>query len=479
MNKSIWLEQESLFEQVCTNINTDLLIIGGGISGTNALYFLKDSPYKITLINNTNNNTTCNSTAKITYLQQDIYTKISKIYSKETAYQYYKSQIEAISLLTDIIKKENLNCDLEKAPSFIFTNTNKSTFKEEKDFLLSHDIRLKPKKKLPLDLPCYHALEVKDTYVFNPYKYITQLKQKLNTYKNISIYDQSVATSITKEKDQYKVCCNGKTITCKKIIMACGYPFEIEKNFPFTTYLERSIVSAFKYNKEKDFSAINVDQNVLSVRTYKDYLLFLSHSHNINSKENIEKVVKNHLHLQKELFSLDSEYTWINHDIMTNDHLPIAGQVKNTHIYLLTGYNTWGMTNSTICAKLISDLILEKENAYQKLFDPNRSTNIKRMVNNLLYSISSGSRLICDKFYKNKDFYKDNVEIKKEDGIIYGIYIDQDKKEHKVYNLCPHMKCNLIFNSFDKTWDCPCHGSRFDIDGNVIKGPANYDIKIK
>lgn len=479
MNKSIWLEKETIFDKVTSNIKTDLLIIGGGISGTNTLYFLKDSPYKITLINNTNNNTTCNSTAKITYLQQDIYTKISNFYDEEKAYLYYESQKEGMKELLHIIQNENIDCDLEKAPSYIFINTNDTNFSKEENFLINHDIRHKIKKKLPLSIPCHQAIEVKDTYTFNPYKYIVSLKQKLHKYKNIDIYDNSLATSISKKKDFYEVICNGKIITCKAIIMACHYPFYIESKFPFTTYLERSIVSAFKYDIEKSFSMINLEKDVLSLRNYKENVIFLSSSHNINQKENIEAIVKQHKKKQKKLFSKTAEYTWINHDIITNDHLPIAGKIKDTNIFILTGYNTWGMINSTICAKLISDLILDSKNKYQDLFDPNRNTTIKRITNDILFSISSGSTLLYNKISKNKDFYKDDVKIVKENGIIYGIYIDENEKEHKVYNLCPHMKCNLIFNYFDKTWDCPCHGSRFDVDGNVIKGPASYSIKIK
>ena len=75
-------------------------------------------------------------------------------------------------------------------------------------------------------------------------------------------------------------------------------------------------------------------------------------------------------------------------------------------------------------------------------------------------------------------YYEDDVKIEMIDGKLCGIYTDKDKKRHIVSNICPHMKCNLIFNYKDKTWDCPCHGSRFDIDGNVVFGPAVYDIKI-
>ena len=340
MNKSIWIEKEDCFDEIKNNINTDILIIGGGISGTNVLYFLKDTSKKIVLVNNTNNNTTCYSTAKITYLQQDTYTKIKNIYNDEIAFKYYQSQKDAIKLITEIINKENIDCDLEKVNSTIFTNNKEEKLKKEKKFLKNHNIKFEEKNDLTISIPCYRNIEVNDTYMFNPYKYITKLKEKLNKNTNISIYDHSIVTSIKKDKDKYKVICNNKLITCNTIIMACHYPFKIEATFPFRTYLEKSIVSAFDYKLNKNISMINIDKDVISCRSYKDKLIFLTNSHNINSKEDIEKEVKKHLKKQKEMFDIPPEYTWINHDIMTNDSLPIAGRIKDTNIYILTGYNT-------------------------------------------------------------------------------------------------------------------------------------------
>ena len=97
----------------------------------------------------------------------------------------------------------------------------------------------------------------------------------------------------------------------------------------------------------------------------------------------------------------------------------------------------------------------------------------------LLNNCSNGFAFMDSKLIKNKSFYNKNVKIINENGIDYGIYIDEKNVEHKVYNLCPHMKCNLYFNYQTKTWDCPCHGSSFDIDGNLIFGPASFNIKIK
>ncbi len=122
---------------------------------------------------------------------------------------------------------------------------------------------------------------------------------------------------------------------------------------------------------------------------------------------------------------------------------------------------------------------LNKENIYQNIFNPKRNLSLDKIKNITLFNIRVSSRYIINKINPHMSYYDDNVKIKMINGKRCGVYIDENKKEHIVSNICPHMKCNLVFNYLDKTWDCPCHASRFDIDGNLINGPSVFDIKIK
>ena len=158
---------------------------------------------------------------------------------------------------------------------------------------------------------------------------------------------------------------------------------------------------------------------------------------------------------------------------MTNDYLPYIGLVYD-NLYISTGYNAWGMTNSHIGAQIISDLIQNKSNKYTKIFNPNRFNKLN-IINFPISLFSNTKSIVENKIKKNKSWYK-NVYFKKTNGKEVGIYLDASGKKHIVYNKCPHLKCGLIFNEIEKTWDCPCHGSRFDIDGLSIEGPSNYNI---
>ena len=174
------------------------------------------------------------------------------------------------------------------------------------------------------------------------------------------------------------------------------------------------------------------------------------------------------------------DYIWQNQDIMTNDYLPLIGRLQknNDHLYIATGYNTWGMTNGVIAGKVIRDLILGEENPYAFLFAPYRGIHFDQIKNFTLDAYQSGKSYAISKLKNYYSFYLDEVKIKKKKGKKLGIYIDEDGKYHIVSTICPHMKCSLTFNMFQKTWDCPCHGSRFDMDGKCIEGPSLKDITI-
>ena len=179
----------------------------------------------------------------------------------------------------------------------------------------------------------------------------------------------------------------------------------------------------------------------------------------------------------KEIFKLKDkdiimEYT--NSDVITPDHMPYIGEIRD-NLYIGVGYNTWGMTNGVIAAKIISDDILGIENEYKNVFKPNR-ISLQTILKLPTYIFNNAKSFIGSKLIKNKKWYSRRVKFYNENGKCLALYKDEKGINHIVHNKCPHLGCGLIFNEVEKTWDCPCHSSRFDIDGKCIKGPSNYDI---
>ena len=165
---------------------------------------------------------------------------------------------------------------------------------------------------------------------------------------------------------------------------------------------------------------------------------------------------------------LVNNYLWSNIDIITNDGLPYIGRLKD-NMLIGTGYNTWGLANGVLAGKILADIIIGDNNEYINLFNPNR-LNMSQVTGYFVNSIKNLQG------YFNGIIKKDNyIVYKKVNGIKVMEYND-NRKKYVVRRKCPHLGCNLVFNKVEKTWDCPCHGSRFDIVGKCISGPANEDI---
>ena len=279
------------------------------------------------------------------------------------------------------------------------------------------------------------------TYTFHPVKFVNELLKKVPH----EIYEHTTIKKIEKDENDYYIChTDSNIIKTKWIIIASHYPYFIMPYlFPIKGWLEKSYLSAVRKTKDK-ISLISYSNPCISIRNYKEYLIYLSNSHstniNINDKNHFDELFKK----IKDL-SLIPIYCWSNIDIMTNDSLPYIGKIKD-NLLIATGFNTWGLTNGILSGKILSDIILNKNNEYLNLFNPSRK-NIKQItgtVINLAKSIS---------------------------GYINGFLNSEEK------HICPHMYCPLIYNKIENTYDCPCHGSRFTKEGEVINSPANIDIK--
>lgn len=470
-NKYLEKGQKSLTE----DINTDILIIGAGITGLTTAYFLKDKDVTVIDKSSVGSGCTSKTTGKITYLQEQSLLNIIKTYDEATAYLYYLSQKEAIKILTNIIKENNIKCDLKESEGIIFTNNDKeiNNIKKIEKFFDKYNIEYGLLTKLPINFPCKYGIKINDSYTFNPIKYLNQLMHILN----INIYENTKANKIIKKDNYYLVETNKFKIKAKKVVVATHYPFFIKPFYaPFKTSVVKSYVISAVTDKNNFFNAITYNPTH-SFRYYEDEkinFIYSSLNHPISKNLNIEKNYKTLIQQFKEHFNYEINYIWNNHDIMTNDYLPFIGKV-NDNLYLATGYNKWGMTNGTIAGKIISDLINNKFNKFQNLFKLKRKLTFQKCNKNLYNNYLNSEALIKNKLNKNKKFYNKNPYITTINGEKVGIYIDD--KKHVVSNVCPHMKCNLIFDNFNKTWVCPCHGSEYTLDGEIINGPSCNDIR--
>lgn len=455
--------------------SVDVLVVGGGLTGLMTAYYLRDKNVCVVESRSIGSGVTKNTTAKITYLQGRVYTRISSLLGKNNAKVYLNSQLKAIKAYENVINKEKIDCDFTRASSYVFASKKSevSKLKREVEFLKNANINVEV-SELSLDVKSYFSYKVDDTFEFNPLKFLRGIYEMLTKF-DIPIYEDTTLYDVKKVDDVYICKCGNFSIKARKIVFATGYPyFMFPLVIPMKSYIEKSYICVRKVNEFKDFSCISSSYPVYSTRFYKDgdniYQICLGGSHNAAFKQDDEK----NFNEVKDMFNLrDDEIIEIysNTDIITADFMPLIGELRE-NMFIGCGYNTWGISNSMLASLIISDLVRSGVSEYKFLFNPKRF-NFSNLIKLPYFMFSQVKSYVFSKVCKNKSWYSENVNASD-----VGIYVDNDGVEHRVKNKCPHMGCSLIFNEKEKTWDCPCHSSRFDMDGNVIKGPSNIDIKL-
>lgn len=480
---SIWNRKIEANTKILTeNKTVDVLIIGAGLTGLTTAYYLKNQPSLcIVEASKIGHGVTLNTTAKVTYFQERIYTKIATSTNEEKAKKYLKAQRQAISNLKQLIEKEQIECEFKKTPSYVFANTEKEIepLKAEVDFLRSQGIEVN-ETPLPEKITTYASYSVEDTYTFHPLKYLEGL-YKILKEKNIPIYEDSPVFKIEEKEGKYICYTKQAQIKANRVVLACHYPFFLIPFFlPLKSSIEKSYIIVSKVEKARDYSCISSATPTYSCRFYNDgknkYQISLAESHNTAFNQDDEK----HFDRVKNIFGLEEKNIverYSNIDVLTPDHMPYIGKIKH-NMYIGVGYNTWGMTNGSLAGKIISDMIMYKQNEFVPLFNPKRKS-ISHYTKLPYYLFGQTKSFMGAKIKKRKDWYPSTITFQRIDGKSIGIYIDEQKQKHIVYTTCPHLGCTLLFNKQEKTWDCPCHSSRFTIDGECIKGPSVKDIKVE
>lgn len=490
-----WMDSTEFpsFSNYSDNMKVDVVIVGGGITGITLAYLLKKEGLKVVILESSKilSATTGHTTAKITAQHDLIYDEFLNKIGNEKTKLYYESNIEALNFIKNTIKENNINCDFIKQDAYIYTNSEdyvQKIMNEAKSYEL---LRIPGEylESIPISIDIKAALVMKNQAQFHPLKYLNNLLSFINKDENI-IYENTQAIDIEKSPELKVVTKTGYRISCDNVAICTHYPFYDGMGMYFSRMyaLKSYVLGAITENPYPGGMYINAEDPGRSLRytpfNEKNLVIIGGESHKTGQSDIPTLGHYESLKLfGDELFKIKSiPYRWSTQDLVTLDNIPYIGHItdSNPNIYVATGYKQWGMTSGTLAALIIRDSILHNKNPYSELYTPSRF-NVDPIIKNFISmntdvakELVKGKITTTDK--KPNDLKNDEGSVVFVNGKRLGAYRDEKGELHIVDTTCTHLGCELQWNDAERTWDCPCHGSRFSINGEVIEGPAQNPL---
>lgn len=474
--KPVWQGEKKEYPKLKGDIKRGIVVIGGGIAGFLTAFKLSEAGRQVTLIEADRlfSGTTGKTTAKITLNQGTVYSELNERYGKETAALYYNAQLEGMRGFAGLVKKYNIDCDWRETDSYIYSCGGKSNLDKTYAVLKNLGVNCKLEKDLP-HLGANIALKISGQYLFDPLKFLTALPVNFEIFEHSRVLDVDVDTK--------KILTEDGSIKAETIVVATHFPI-INSVGAYYLKLRQSTSYTIAVNRHlTEDMFLEEREDGLSIRPYYGGTLFGGGDHRtgrIKSSGNLEALKDRAL----KVFGTDTVVNfWCAEDVMTFDKMPMAGRYSRSTegVYLVTGFNKWGMSNSMICGGLLTDLVLKRANPYAKLFSPQR--HIKGALGDYLSNAFTNAKEIAKGYFSTTRKTVDDLPVNSGMIVRYkgkrrAVYRDEKGKPYAVGRMCPHMHGELKWNPYSKTWDCPCHGSRFDIYGNVISEPSAKHCKL-
>ncbi len=436
------------------DIETEVAVIGAGMAGILIAYLLQKEGKKVVVLeaNEIGSGQTGKTTAKITSQHSLIYDEILKNKGVEYAIQYARANEKAIREYEKIIIEQGIQCDFRKCPSYIYSE-NVEVMKAEAEAARKAGLDATFTTETTLPFSVAGAVKIENQAQFHPLLFIKALAEAITIYENTKVY----------KVEEHKITTDNATVIAKHIVFACHYPFMRLSGMYFARmHQERSYVITLKNVPQLDGMYLGVGENGYSFRNYGDYLLFGGGKHRTGENKfggSYERLREE----AKKIFPESEEiYHWSAQDCMTSDNIPFIGRFSKgkPNWYIASGFQKWGMTSSMVSAMIIRDCICNIKNQNADVFSPNRFS--MNDIGEGATTVGKGLKGVGKRILPFLDKQpKDRIPIK------------------KVTRWCPHLGCPLEWNPEEKTWDCPCHGSRFDENGKLIDGPAKYGIEKK
>lgn len=500
-HEPIWIDTtpRTDYEPLRDGLDVDVAVVGGGIAGVTTATKLTDRGRSVALLERDRilNGVTGHTTAKLTSLHGLIYDHLIDYFGEERARQYAAANEAAIDDVEATAEERGIDCDFERAPAYTYAPTGEPREKRRQHRKgIRAEVEAARRVGLPAsfveetDLP-YEidaAIRLEDQAHFHPRRYLLELARDLpgdgcHVFEETTVRDVSGGSTPAVETDR-------GTVTADAVVVATHFPIH-DRGFYFARmHPKRSYVVAARLNDDPPEGMYYKPYSpYFSVRPRPageaSMALIGGQNHRTGHAESTTERYEKLEAEARERFDVDAvEYRWSTQDYVSVDKVPFVGPVGPgaRNVYVATGFGGWGMTNGTAAGILLADLITGRDNAWEDVYHPTRfrfNASKKELVSHNAHAVR---HLVSDRIDERSQV--DLGRLAPGDAEVFddlddpvAAYRDEDGRIHAVSAVCTHMGCLVSWNDGETSWDCACHGSRFDVDGTVVETPAVDDLE--
>jgi glycine/D-amino acid oxidase-like deaminating enzyme/nitrite reductase/ring-hydroxylating ferredoxin subunit len=469
----------------------DCLVVGGGITGITTALLLQSAGKNVILAeaNAIGFGTTGGTSAHINNFADTTYKEAESAFGKEGASLFARAIAEGSELIKTNIAAHHIDCDYEAKTAIVYAEDDEQVDQLTSLFagLAMVGIPARFTDNILIPISFKKAITIENQAQFHPLKYLQGL-QKAYLAAGGNLLEHTRITKVSMENDMHTAEASQMTIRAKSIIYATHMPPNINAmNLECAPYRSYVLGVKLKTDKYPDGLIYDLEEPYHYFRTHEideEKLLIAGGNDHKTGHEDAEKQMADLEKYIHKYFNVSSvKYKWSSQYYVPVDGLPYIGQLPFAEkgIYCATGFNGNGMMLGSVAAKILSDLVISGKSIYKDLFDPCRIKPVDSFKEFVTENADVAYHLVADRFGIHETDSLKRIEpgtgkLVEVDGKKVAAYRDEKGDIHTLNPTCTHMGCIVNWNQEEKSWDCPCHGARFDVDGKVLTGPATIDL---
>ncbi len=476
------------------DLAVDVAVVGGGIVGLTAAKLLARAGRRVALLEarKIGQQVTGRSTAKATSQHGLIYQRLASDFGEEAARTYGVANQAGLAEIERLVREREIDCDFERKAAYVYTRSEAEVARIEREAEVAARLGLPASlvRDAPLPFPTLAAVRFDAQAQLDPMQYCLGLGKAVTSVGGL-VFEATRALAIEHGKP-CRVATERGVGTARDVIDATHMPLGKEGMFFTKAYPYAHAVLAARIDPEKAPAGmlISAETPSHSVRMAGPrgaaYLIAAGGAYKTGETEQEMAAFEDLQRFVRDAFAAQTiDYRWTNHDYESMDGMPFVGRASSSaeHLYVATGFNAGGITGGTAAAMILADLIMNRANPWAEVFDATRLKPVTSATSFVRENVGAGAQLVGGLLARRQggsgDLPPGEAAVVDLDGERIAVFKDEQGEVHALSAVCTHLYCTVGWNPVDRTWDCPCHGSRFALDGSVIHGPATAALERK